>query len=69
MEINVKGEKTDSFPKVYKEIHIEYIVKGKGVEKEAVERAILLSLEKYCAVGATLAKTGTITHSFKIVER
>lgn len=68
MEINVKGEKTDSYPKVYKEIHIEYIVKGKGVEKEAVERAILLSLEKYCTVGATLAKTGTITHSFKIVE-
>ena len=68
LEINVKGEKTDSYPKIYKTVHIEYIVKGKGVEKEAVERAIALSLEKYCSVGATLAKAGTITHSYKIID-
>jgi len=69
IEINVKGERADSFPKVYKEVHIEYIVKGKGVEKEAVERSIALSLEKYCSVGATLAKAGTITHSYRIEEK
>jgi putative redox protein len=68
LEINVKGEKTDSYPKIYKEVHIEYVVKGKGVQKDAVERAIALSLDKYCSVGATLAKAGTITHSYRIVE-
>jgi len=68
LEINVKGEKTDDYPKVYKEVHIEYVVKGKGIEKEAVERAIKLSLDKYCSVGATLAKAGTITHSYRIVD-
>ncbi len=68
LEITVKGEKTDSYPKIYKDVHIEYVVKGKGIEKEAVERAIALSLEKYCSVGATLAKAGTITHSYKIIE-
>ncbi len=68
LEMNVRGEKTDTFPHVYKEVHIEYVVKGRGVEKEAVERAISLSLDKYCSVGATLAKAGTITHSYRIVE-
>ena len=68
LEINVKGEKTEDYPKIYKEVHIEYIVKGKGIEKEAVERAISLSLDKYCSVGATLAKAGKITHSYKIVN-
>jgi putative redox protein len=68
LEINVKGEKTETPPKVYKEIHIEYVVKGAGIQKEAVERAISLSLDKYCSVGATLAKTGKITHSYRIVE-
>jgi putative redox protein len=68
LDITVKGEKTDSYPKIYKTVHIEYVVKGKGVEKEAVERAITLSLEKYCSVGATLAKAGTITHSYSIVD-
>lgn len=68
LDINVQGQRADSYPKIYKEIHIEYVVKGKGVEKEAVERAIALSLEKYCSVSATLSKAGTITHSYKIVE-
>ena len=67
-EVNVKGEKTDSFPKIYKTVHIEYVVTGKNVEKAAVERAIALSLDKYCSVGATLAKAGTITHSYKIIN-
>ncbi|MCK9420346.1 MAG: OsmC family protein [Nitrospirae bacterium] len=68
LEINIKGEKSDTAPKIYKEVHIEYVVKGKGVEKAAVERAVNLSLEKYCSVGATLAKAGTITHSYRIVD-
>lgn len=68
LEIKVQGERADSIPKIYKKVHIEFIVKGSGVEKEAVERAISLSLDKYCSVGATLAKAGTITHSYRIVE-
>ena len=68
LEINVKGEKTEDYPKIYKEVHIEYVVKGKDIQKEAVERSIELSLDKYCSVGATLAKAGTITHSYRIVE-
>lgn len=68
LDINIAGEMTDEYPKIYREVHIEYVVKGKGVGKEAVERAIQLSLDKYCSVGATLGKAGTITHSYRIVE-
>jgi len=67
-EMNIKGEKADTHPHIYKEVHIEYVVRGKGIEKEAVERAIKLSLDKYCSVGATLGKAGKITHSYRIVE-
>lgn len=68
LEMNVKGERADSHPHVYKDVHIEYVVRGKEIQKEAVERAIALSLDKYCSVGATIAKAGTITHSYRIVE-
>ncbi len=68
LEMNVKGDKVDDYPKVYRDVHIEYVVKGKGVQKEAVGRAISLSLDKYCSVGATLGKTAKITHSYRIVE-
>ena len=68
LEMKVQGEKADAHPHVYKEVHIEYIVTGKSVDKDAVERAIALSLDKYCSVGATLAKAGTVTHSYRILE-
>lgn len=67
LEMNVQGEKSEDYPKIYKKVHIEYVVRGKDVKKEAVERAIELSLEKYCSVGATLAKAGTVTHSYRII--
>ena len=68
LEMKVQGEKADAHPHVYKEVHIEYIVTGKSVDKDAVERAIALSLDKYCSVGATLAKAGTVTHSYRSLE-
>jgi putative redox protein len=68
LEMNVKGKRAETHPHVYTDVHIEYVVKGKGVESQAVERAISLTLDKYCSVGATLAKTGRITSSYRIVE-
>jgi putative redox protein len=68
LEMNVKGDRADSFPHVYTKVRIEYVVRGRDVRKEAVERAIELTLTKYCSVGATLAKTGTISHSYRIIE-
>ena len=67
LEMNVKGEQQDDYPHIFTEVHIEYVVKGKDVEQQAVERSIKLSLEKYCSVGATLAKAGTITNSYRII--
>jgi len=45
LEMNVKGVKAETHPHVYTDVHLEYVVKGKGVESLAVERAIALSLE------------------------
>ncbi len=67
-EINVSGETAGSHPKMYTSMHIEYIVTGKNISEEAVKRAIELSLDKYCLVGATLGKAAKITHSYKVVQ-
>jgi len=67
-EINVKGEKAETDPHYYTGLHIEYIVSGKEISEDAVKRAVELSLEKYCSVGATLGKAAKITHSYRIVK-
>ena len=66
-EMNVNGEQAESYPHKYTSIHIEYVVTGKDISEDAVKRAIDLSLDKYCAVGATLSGTAKITHSYKVI--
>jgi putative redox protein len=66
--VEVEGTRAPEPPAVYTKINIKYIIHGKNVAKEAVERAIELSEEKYCAVGATLKKTAEITSSYEIIE-
>ncbi len=67
LELNVKGEQAENHPHMYTAIHIEYVITGREVSEDAVKRAIELSLEKYCSVGATLGKAAKITHSYKII--
>jgi len=65
-ECNVKGIERDEHPKIFTEIHIEYVFYGDGVKAEDVERAIDLSTTKYCSVSAQLASSTVITHSYRI---
>jgi putative redox protein len=67
LELNVNGEMAKDHPHMYTAIHIEYNVKGRDISEDAVKRAIELSLERYCSVGATLSKAAKITHSYNII--
>ncbi len=68
LKIEVTGERVDveSYSE-FKTIHIHFIFKG-DLDEGKVDRAINLSLNKYCSVSKTLEKTSKITSSFEIVE-
>jgi putative redox protein len=63
-----EAERAEEPPEVFTKIHIKYIIKGKNINKDAVERAIQLSYDKYCSVGAMLKKTAEITTSYEITQ-
>ena len=65
-DIEITAEETDEHPKVFSSMHVEYVFRGAGIEPKDVERAIELSLTKYCGVTAMLAKAMEITHSYRI---
>ncbi len=67
-QVKVRAERAQEHPKVYTEFHLEYIVKGQGISEESLQRAIQLSHEKYCSVGAMLEKAAPIYSSYTIVE-
>jgi len=68
LSVEVTGVRRDEDPKIYTEISLKYAVKGKGLDKGAVENAIKLSHEKYCSVGGLLKQAAKISTSYEIVE-
>lgn len=67
-EINISAESTETHPKVYTKIHLEFMFYGANIKEKDVEKAIELSQTVYCGVTAMLEKSIEITHSFKIEE-
>ena len=66
LEVNVSGERREEHPRYYERIHVEYVLKGKGLDESKVARAIELSEQKYCSVRAMLAGKAEITSSYRI---
>ena len=66
MEINIKGERNDEHPRVFKKIELTYRVKGKGIPEDKVKRAVELSQEKYCPISAVLKTVADITYRVEI---
>lgn len=66
--VEIQAERAETEPKVFTKIHFHFIVSGRGLKPEQVERAIHLSAEKYCSASIMLGKSATITHDFKIVD-
>jgi putative redox protein len=67
-EVKLTAERAESDPKVFTKIHMHFIVTGKNLKEDAVERAIRLSAEKYCSASIMLGKTAAMTHDFEILE-
>jgi putative redox protein len=66
--VSIQAEESDDFPRIFTKIHIEYVLRGKGILPKDVERAIELSQTKYCSVTAMLRKSAEITHTYRILE-
>jgi putative redox protein len=67
-EVELLAERAPNDPKVFTRIALKFTVRGRGLNHDAVRRAVQLSHEKYCSATAMLAKTAEITHSVEIVE-
>lgn len=67
-EVRLTAERAETDPKIFTRIRFHYVVSGKALKPESVERAVHLSAEKYCSASIMLGKTAEMTHTFEIVE-
>ena len=68
LETKINAERATDHPKVFTDIHIQFILKGQNLDEKKVDKAITLSAEKYCSASIMLGETATITHDFQIIE-
>lgn len=66
--VQIEAERATEDPKVFTKIHFHFVVTGKDVKPEQVEKAIKLSAEKYCSASIMLGKMADITHDFELVQ-
>ena len=66
--VEIQAQRASVDPKVFTDIHLHFIVTGKNINSQQVERAIDLSAEKYCSASIMLKSTVKITHDFEIID-
>ena len=67
-EVKLLAERASEDPKVFTRLEFRFTVRGRNLKREAVERAVQLSHEKYCSASAMLAKTARIETSIEVIE-
>ena len=65
--VEVEGQRADTEPKVFTDIHLKFVLTGNGLSEPQVRRAVELSADKYCSASIMLKRGGVnVTHSYEI---
>jgi putative redox protein len=68
VKVTVTGEREkDAVPSLYTEVHAHFKLFG-NLDRDKAEKAVSLSVDKYCSVAKTLEKTAKVTYSFEIIN-
>jgi putative redox protein len=69
LKITVDGEREDvkDGAALFETIHVNFMIKGK-IDKEKAQRAVDLSMQKYCSVSKTLELRAKITYTVEVTE-
>ena len=68
LKVSITGEREkDVIPALYTEVHAHFRLFG-DLDKDKVQKAVSLSVDKYCSVAKTLEKTAKVTYSFEIIK-
>ena len=69
MEIDVSAKLTEEHPKYYNKVYVTYRFYGKDFKKDKIEKAVNLSIEKYCGVMEMFRKFAEIHTEILYIEK
>ena len=68
LSVRVAGEQDVDPPWTYRRIHLHFTFRGSGIDRAVAERAVRLSVDRYCSVIATVRAAAEVTDSLEIIE-
>lgn len=68
VEVSVDGERRREHPKIWSSVSVTYDIYGRNLSSDKSEKAVKLSVEKYCSVAAMFRPEISLKHSFKLHE-
>ena len=67
-QVKLSADRAEEAPKVFTRINFHFVVTGRKLKPNLVDRAIKLSHEKYCSASAMLSKTAELVFTHEIVD-
>lgn len=69
IKVTITGEREkDVVPSLYTEVHAHFKLFG-NLDPDKAQKAVDLSIEKYCSVSKTLEKSARITYSVEVINQ
>ena len=67
-DTEITTERAETAPRVFKKIHVNFIVTGRKLSEKKVAKAVELSMTKYCSVALMLNSSVDISWSYEVRE-
>jgi len=66
LTIDVNAELTDEYPKYYNKVHVDYHFYGQELNPKKINKAVTLSVDKYCGVMEMFRQFSTVSTKIHI---
>lgn len=67
LQVLSEAEQTEEHPRVFKDISLTFIINAASSELDKIQKAVDLSMEKYCGVAAMLRKNSAIHATVQLI--
>jgi putative redox protein len=67
-EVRVSGECAAEHPKIFNNILVEHVVRGRQLKVDSIKHAVELSATRYCPAAAMLGHAARIEHTYRVID-
>jgi putative redox protein len=68
IDVTVDGDQQPDPPWTFRRVELRFTVGGRSLDREQVERAVELAVERYCSVLSTIREAGPVTYTTLVEE-